>query len=1822
MERASRSLRRLLEEASSNIEDSQQLLKQVETNIDLALYQRTAEKLRSSKTYVLEKERLLETVLSESVDEEMKELLDESSFICDKLCETLTLFESIIEREKRDLQELREYEREVREHELQMEKLAAERGKIELEKIKTTTEISRTNNTNNNSCTKLPKLAICIYNGNILKWQAFWDSFRSAVHDNTGLSAVDKLNYLRSFLAGNAYKTIEGLELTSSNYQVAISLLKQRFGQKAIVLTMHYQRLTSISISSNDTKQLRSTLDEIQIQLRSLEALGEVIENTPNVVMIKSKFPREVLQDLELRRDVLDTWKVETLIYHLDRYISSKEVTEHLNPTSSRNEQSKTNTRWSNDKSGAENRAHFSARPFKSTCQTLITGEHEREREYREFKKCFYCSQRHWSDECRTYATIESRKERIEGHCFNCLRLGHTIRACRKTRPCYYCKKAHSHHRSLCPLKFRHANQPEQSSPAVESDTTEELLLASGEATLMQTATTKVSNTTGTKTTSTRIFFDTGSHRSYISEELAKKLELKSSQRQSLTIFTFGTQTAKEIKTPIAFVKLHTLNGVSTTLTVNIVPQITGSITRVPMDAEEIKTLHDIDLADSLPNGSDSSVHFLVGNDYYSDFIGGEKRELKPGLYALSSKFGWILSGRHGRKDANTHESTLLAPSLPTVPSMSFDTVSQCEHISPDFLSDPKVNLERFWDLETLGIKDPIKETNNDKALQNFNETIFMEDNRYQVTWPWKEDTPHLPVNKDLAFGRLKSIFKRLNNDPENLQRYDGIIRDQLKQNIIEEADLTNDENTFKHYVPHHPVITPKKNTTKVRVVYDASAKTKPTNKSLNDCLYRGPVILENLCGLLIRFRSHAIGLVADIEKAFLQIGLQPSDRDVVRFLWIRDLSKPVNQENLVTYRFTRVPFGVVSSPFLLGATVKFHLQKVGSPISMTIKDNIYVDNLITGVDNNQEVEGFYHETKTIFTSASMNIREWNSNWSEFKTIIPECDRMKDDDCKVLGITWNTKDDCLVIDCPVDEVIMTPTKRFVLKAIARIFDPLGFCSPVTLRAKLFLQEMWNSGQEWDELPTERQESEWADIFIGLKNIPSVQIPRYVGVVVSISQELELHCFCDASAKAYATAIYLKVSDSSRKEVHLLFAKSRLCPSKTASIPRLELMAVLIGVRSVSFVKEQLRLPIKKITVWTDSQCVLHWLKSTKPLSVFVENRTKEIKEHPFDFRYVTSEENPADMATRGLTSKQFQNNEVWWHGPTWLKHDVICWPNFDFPNLDNETNKLVSSEVKGPKVLFEASNLAEEGPDRKLKVEDQFNILRFSSLIRLLRVTAWVRRFIRNLRGEKQSDSQLLPGEIVESRIFWERKIQSEAFEEVYKDIGNKKGNQFQDQFGLFIDGEGLLRCQNRMENSQAFVEAPKLLPRNHHFTNLVIQNIHEKLLHSGVSHTLCQIRREYWIPQGRSTVKKVLRKCLICCKHEGGPFKLPKMPPWPRERVIRSSPFTYVGLDYLGPLYVRERNEEEKVWICLFTCMSTRAVHLELVSDLSAKSFMLCLRRFMSRRGVPERIISDNASQFKLTKTTIERAWTNIVKDSDVKTYMANHDIKWFFITQFAPWQGGFYERLIGLVKRSLRKSIGRLTLSREQLNTLLTEVESVINSRPLVYVGEEFEVGHCIRPMDFLNIGGIGGYSMDRDYQFVKHKSANTLLETWKKGQQHLQQFWTIWRNEYLQALQERASVRHRTPKVASTNSPKCNEVVLVKENLPRGSWKIAKISSLIEGRDGLIRSAKIKIPSGKILVRPINSLYPLETTCSDILYSPCSSGSTSQLNSSSKK
>ncbi|XP_065180222.1 uncharacterized protein LOC135810660 [Sycon ciliatum] len=1011
--------------------------------------------------------------------------------------------------------------------------------------------------------------------------------------------------------------------------------------------------------------------------------------------------------------------------------------------------------------------------------------------------------------------------------------------------------------------------------------------------------------------------------------------------------------------------------------------------------------------------------------------------------------------------------------------------LSQLNVFHPASSAAPTPDITDMWCLDRIGIHDSPKVTADDLALKHFQDHVRIVDGRYEVAWPWKATPPDLPTNYGLAIGRLSSLCRRLSADPDLLHKYDTVMKSQTDLGVIEEVTEQSTIGPVQHYLPHQPVVTPSKATTKLRIVYDASAKSSKRSNSLNDSMYRGPIRLPNLCGMLLRFRCHDVVMLADIEKAFLQLSIRPEDRDVTRFLWLKDVARPTpTEDNLAVYCFCRMPFGVIASPFLLEATVRHHLRSHPSALSTMIADNIYVDNIIIGIDDHTDSTTVYRQSKDLFAKASMNLREWTSNSAEVRAALPQQDRVQARHVKVLGLSWDTQADQLTI--PSSKTLRVPstpdspvTKRIVLCGLSSLYDPLGLVLPITLRARLLLRQIWQSQLDWDSPLPESLAEQWLEISAMMSDVSSLAIPRLYGPVTA-AVDIQLHVFTDASMDAYAAAAFLRVTTAGKHYASLIFSKLRLAPTsksqsgESLSIPRLELMGVVIGARLAVFLLEQLHVRISSTTLWTDSKCVLHWLASTRDLALFVQNRIAELRSHKsLAYRYVPTSANPADLATRPRSVQDLAKDALWWHGPPWLQGPDSHWPLRESLHLTPETLQQIAAELRGSNVLHSVT-LAAADTTPPMPAADVLTVLvdRTSRLERLVHIVFYCCRFIQlklwaSLTSERRTalhKSHPLLRTLLQALIktpaltattrrlilcLLVRSAQQQCFTSVFNSIAKGTRCPLQQQLGLTIDTFVIIRCHGRVKPASDTADAPQaLLPPGHRLTHLIVMDVHCRLLHVGTTHTLAQLRLYFLLPRGRETVRAIIRRCVTCRRHEGSPFKLPLPPPLPKERVARAAPFEFVGLDYFGPLLTRSSDGVvTKVWVYLYTCFAVRAVHLECVLDMSTDHFIASLRRFIARRGVPRLLYSDNASQFKLASSVLDEAWSDATSDPMVQDYLTNHDIVWKFTTALAPWQGGLYERMVGLVKRSLRKSIGRQLLTVNQLTTVSTSLVLLLN-------------------------------------------------------------------------------------------------------------------------------------------------------------------------------
>uniref|UniRef100_A0AC34GU52 Integrase catalytic domain-containing protein n=1 Tax=Panagrolaimus sp. ES5 TaxID=591445 RepID=A0AC34GU52_9BILA len=1519
--------------------------------------------------------------------------------------------------------------------------------------------------------TPIPPLGIPKYNGEYLKWNAFWQIFDVSIHQKN-YPKVSKLIALRSLLEGRALEEVDSFTVSAENYDTVVKTLKERFGNPQFLIREFDKKLNALPTAHPNARSIRFTVVAVTNICRKMRNFGMNVDSYSLKNQIINKMPEKERNKLQL---MLFNEPLTSMDRVLEKMKEMEIKAELFSPSVSQ-------TTFPPSKS-------IDKKPWNSFSQP---------------QSCLLCGGGHRPSQCMMYATPNDKVKQLQNkkYCSKCMAKDHMGNDCsRKNLSCFNCNGPHL--AFLC-LK------------SIARNNTKAMLSVNRNQSTLLTKRVDITNPDRGLSVPATLFFDSGAQRSYVTNKLVKSLDLPAVNQERLSVQGFGGKklvyTSDLIK-----IRIQTVDGFK---------DIFANSTKKISDHLPVVQKDDVDRYSESKEVPD----ILIGMDYFYQFISHSK-ELEPGLFAVDSIVGEMYAGTIPTARCKTVSSLIIDSKMNNVP-------DQCE---------------TFWKLETMGIVDSSKMEEDDKLVQqNFESSVQFKDSRYYVSWPFKANVDRLQSNAGVAIARLRSSAKKIAEDPEFAQQAQSMIADQKKRGTIELAPKLP-QGKVVHYLPHHPVFTPEKTTTKVRMVFDGSAKPSTDELCLNDCLFRGPIDMPEIPGLLCRLRKAKILVTGDIEKAFHQVYLNEVDRDAVRFFWLKDFSKPVEPDNLVAYRFVGIPFGK-------------RIQKL-----LDLLENIFVDNIFLLEDDSEEAVKMFNLVRDCFLEASMNVREWLSNDSTTLKSVPEEIRQNSTVTKVLGLQWDTVADTLSIELKNKTTPKKWTKRNVLKFIAAAYDPLGFLSPVTIKGRIFMQKLFLEELKWDDALPPALVDEWKKI-MELWN-GSIAFPRrLIQETFPAAAGIEIHVFADASKDAYCAAAYLRIPTPNGFETPLVFAKTRLQPiKKILTIPKMEVMGIWLAAKIGSYVAKEMKVDRAAKFIWTDSQISVCWFKKL-PKDVFVANRMKEVLDSKAECLFVPGKMNPADLGTRGIKLDDLRKENIWWNGPEFLKKPREEWPKA--PDFGADLTQTVIALV-GLSNITETCNFAATNVDRPYPVDEDIS---------------WDELKKQVARAMKKSDDVQ-----VEDMNNAERAIIIQEQEIYVKSIDVK-------QLKLVKDDEGIYRTHYRFDHAELLNANPVFIPKKSPVAKMICLDTHKKLQHAGTPHTLSKIREKYWIPSGRATVIKCINICVDCKYWRSKPFSLPQMPQLPASRVVRSKPFQNVGIDYCGPFKVKEK--AEKIWIILFTCFGTRLIHLEHVSTMTSEDFLLSFRKFVARRGAPHYILSDNAKQFKTAANALEEIWKKAIKDEKSIDYMLKNDICWDFITERAPWKGGLYERLVALVKNSLKICVGKKSINLNEFSALLCEIESTLNTRPLTYVhGKESFV---IRPADFiypsiaLNMPTTADDNQSTDPSYMPSNVAGgeVLAEKYFKSLQHVDRFWKLWANDYLNMLRERNGGEHKNARGAQQRNPVVGEYVLVSEaDTPRGSWKIAKIVDVIQSADKEIRSCEIQYVDGFITRRAINHLYPLE-------------------------
>ncbi|XP_006812352.1 uncharacterized protein LOC102804307 [Saccoglossus kowalevskii] len=1395
-------------------------------------------------------------------------------------------------------------------------------------------------------------------------------------------------------------------------------------------------------------------------------------------------------------------------------------------------------------------------------------------------RNCPLCSSSHWLSQCGEFKekSVGERRRFVQEKklCRNCLNPGHFVSTCRKGSFCKLCADKHSSF--LHPVTTHQTTTPSNSpaSSSIQAQNLSESHQGTSTAVTCKNSIigfaavpVSVRCSGGRKTVKTYAFLDNGSNISFCTESLAQKLGVQG-KKTEIDLKTIDRTSTNQRR--LLTLEISNLNGDI----VVMAPEV-FTIPTLPVDSHTIAKQEDINKWPHLDGvqvtNINEEVGLLIGTNIPELHQPLEvKTSTNGGPYATRTLCGWVVNGPLyiGQQEnmcnfINSNRQCLEYPSL-----------------------DEQFKTFCNIDFNDTNIGKTVMSRDDLKAINIMKRSICFEDGHYQVAMPWKTDPQVLPNNKSMALKRLNSLKVRLEKDYILKVKYtkfmEGLVQDGYARKVCSAVGHES-----RWFLPHHPVIHPQK-PEKVRIVFDCSAKYKDV--CLNDLLLQGPDLTSSLMGVLMRFRLSQVAFSADVEKMFYQVRVPETDSHYLTYLWWENGNLNNSPQE---YQMRVHLFGGRSSPscsnFALRNVAKDRAGEHEQNITNTIENNFYVDDCLKSLDSEDEAISTALNLKHLLAKGGFNLTKWSSNSVKLLNALQQ-DKSKDlsslgggDLQRALGVQWFIKEDSL--GYVISPKTKPSTRRGILSVVASVYDPLGLVSPFILKAKFLLRELCLLNCKWDQDIPKKIEIEWNKWLSDLSHLTTLRIRRsYKEPKLGAVVYRELHHFGDASSTGYGAVSYLCQKDAEGIfSCALVAAKSRLAPVKMQTIPRMELQAAVLACRLDQMIRDELQeIKIDKSILWTDSTCVLRYINNeTTRFKTFVGNRIATILSHTSkdQWHYIPSMQNPADLASRGMRAMELIKSDLWFSGPEFLKQDESEWPQYPadlgISERDPELKAVSTVSVR-----------------RDCSVSYLMN--HFSSWPKLIKVVAWILRWKHIVKSKgKGVAGPISVEEWKGAEISIVKYIQQQSYAAEVQSLRN--GQQVNSNSPLVkfdpILVEGVMRVGGRLRNSQINEDAKHqiILPKGHHVTTLIVRHYHICTGHSGTNHTLSEIRQRFWPIGGRATAKATSRNCVDCRKRHARPPNQ-KMADLPIDRVTPAlPPFTCVGIDCFGPFYVKNGRSMLKRYGIIFTCLTTRAVHLEVAYSLDTNSFLNGLRRFIARRGKPQLIRSDNGGNFVKGERELRLAIENWNQEQ-IHQYLLQNQVEWKFNPPTASHQGGVWERCIRTVRKVLSTLTTEQTVNDEVLHTLFCEVEMIVNGRPITRLSDDSKDCETLTPNHLLLLRA--GPKLPPGV-FVKEDCY--VRKRWRQAQYLADVFWHRWIKEYLPALQERQKWRKARDNV------KMGDVVLVHDpSAPRCSWPLAQVVEVFRTTsDNMVRSVKLRTSTG-MLVRPITKIVCLEISGKD--------------------
>ncbi|XP_075163365.1 uncharacterized protein LOC142235999 [Haematobia irritans] len=1550
----------------------------------------------------------------------------------------------------------------------------------------------------------------------------------------------------QSKLPNEALGTVRAFQITEQNYPKAIASLKRVYDNDCLIFFDNISKLFNLpEMSRPSSSSLRNLIDSVSAIYDSLLSIGDEknITNAILIHLVMSKVDSTTRTKWEEQLDYnkLPLWsECEAALNKRYQHIAADESSTSKDRV----------TRPSKD---PVNRRHS------KTSLSCSKGS-------KAVDKCTFCkSLQHEILTCPSFGSIPvlQRFDFVKSipACINCLKKGHTVSRCKAPR-CRICSGAHNAllHRFTETQSGSTLPSNEQDSPSPVA--TVNTCGVANNGIILATALVEVRSSTG-EYISARALLDSGSQPNLITEELSQRLRLKK-EPGLLNLVGIGETYSSSRRKLQATIKSR-INSYQFCTDFWVMETITSKQPDHKIPDLSLEVPNNVILADPFFH-KPQKIDLLIGAEIFFELLCVGQIKSGPSQPILQKTLlGWIVAGKYNIAD-DYHLKTC-----------NIGIIEREDSI--DYI------LKRFWELEELPrVSNSIASQEQQECEAHFQKTVKrLQNGRIEVALPFKSDPSVLGQSYEIARRRFLSLERRMQKDEELRKMYHIFMNEYINLGHMSIADSS--ALSGPHYViPHQCVLRPQSSSTKLRVVFDASCRTS-SNVSLNDLLMVGPTIQEDLYSTLIRFRLHKYVVTADIEKMYRQVLIDEADRNYQLVLYRRSPQDEIN-----IYRLNTVTYGTSSAPFLAIRCLQY-LSEIYKELfprgSLVLRKGFYVDDLLTGADSIEELSIIKSELIEILNSAGFNITKWLSNYSENcrENTTEKLLHSNSEYSKALGVYWNPKNDILTFQMENNYSDLKATKRNILSVSSRLFDPLGLVCPIIIRAKMLLQELWVKKIDWDESIPQSLNTEWENFKSTLQKIKSIQIPRYVNTTAS--SKCDIHGFADASLRAYGCCIYIRTAVGNETSCHLLTAKSKVSPLKTKSLPRLELCAAHMLTCLWSKIRDTFCLNVQNIYFWTDSEIVLHWISMIpSSLATFVSNKVSEIQENSgqASWRHVPGKFNPADIVSRGCNAEEL-NSSIWFHGPSFLIDNQETWPRNPRIELSEEQKLL---EMRKAKVFATVS-----------KPENDFlrTVSKWSSYYKILNITAYIFRFINRIKGNCGPRTiSITSHEIKYAFLKIVEIVQKTEYADEIRKIKACKNlpaslqslTPFVHVLKLKYGQVELVRVGGRLLNAPLKFESkfPLLLPKGLHFTTVYLRHLHITNCHAGPKALLAILRQKIWLVNARDECRKIVRQC-VHCFHYRPKLRTQLMGNLPMDRVVALRPFLIVGVDFCGPVNISMRirgKPPTKMFIAVFVCFTSKAVHLELVSNLTSECFLLCFKRFVSRRGLPSKVLCDNGTNFVGADRKLKELYRKLT-NGELVSQAAKMEVEFSFIPPRAPHFGGLWEAAVKSAKYLLIRAIGSALLSVEEFQTVLVEVEAVLNSRPITPLSTDPNDGAVLTPAHLL----IGGDLLSLPQEFVEDVPDCKLgsLRRWQQLCIIKQKFWRAWSRDYILGLQNKGKWVQDEPNV------EVGQLALIHEdNLPPQHWLTGRVITVVKGKDGKVRVAEVQTKNG-ILKRPITKL-----------------------------